>query len=474
LPVLRNQLTHIPQSWLRPVMIAGILLAVAVLAFTLAPYYVGLLLMLLWGLAGVLLFLYCPQWGLLALIAACLIVPFEMGTGTGTSLHAGILVLALLLGLWVVDMLILGRRRWLASSRPVLPLLLLVITTVLAFLSGQLPWFPTPSAPLAAQIGGLSIFVLCAGAFLLAAYQIQDLRWLEWLTWLFLALGTPYIATRLIPGLGGVLGPILQNGVFNQGLFWTWFVAMAFSQAVLNRHLRPIWRIVLFGLVLMAFYVSMLQLPGWTSGWLPGLIAVVVMLAAAAPELGTLVALGFGVVVALGASKVMDLLMIGDNTEFTLTSRLEAYRIVLDIIQTNPILGLGPANYYWYTHLYLIKGYRLPFNSHSQYIDLVAQTGLLGLAFFIWFAWEVGRLAWRLRTRVPAGFAQAYVYGVLGGLVGTLVAGILGDWFLPFVYNVGMAGLRSSIIGWFFLGGLVLVANEVLPSGARPDRECRS
>ena len=73
------------------------------------------------------------------------------------------------------------------------------------------------------------------------------------------------------------------------------------------------WRLLLFGLVLMAFYVSMVRPPGWPSGWLPGMIAVVVMLAAVAPRLGTLVALGFGVVVALGASKVMDLLMIGDS-----------------------------------------------------------------------------------------------------------------------------------------------------------------
>jgi hypothetical protein len=69
--------------------------------------------------------------------------------------------------------------------------------------------------------------------------------------------------------------------------------------------------------------------------------------------------------------------------------------------------------------------------------------------------WEIGRLGWRLRSRVPAGFAQAYVYGALGGLVGMVVAGIFGDWFLPFFYNVGLMGFRSSVLGWLFLGGLV-------------------
>jgi hypothetical protein len=66
-----------------------------------------------------------------------------------------------------------------------------------------------------------------------------------------------------------------------------------------------------------------------------------------------------------------------------------------------------------------------------------------------------------LRKQVPSGFAQAYVYGALGGLAGMVVAGMLGDWVLPFFYNVGLNGFRSSMIGWFFLGGLVSLEQMV-------------
>ena len=48
-----------------------------------------------------------------------------------------------------------------------------------------------------------------------------------------------------------------------------------------------------------------------------------------------------------------------------------------------------------------------------------------------------------------------------GGLIGTLVAGTLGDWVLPFFYNVGMNGFRSSILTWIFLGGLVIIERTV-------------
>jgi hypothetical protein len=123
---------------------------------------------------------------------------------------------------------------------------------------------------------------------------------------------------------------------------------------------------------------------------------------------------------------------------------------------------LGFANYYWYTPLFPIRGYAVSFNSHNNYVDIVAQTGLLGLVFFLWFLWEVGRLGWRLRNGVPAGFAQAYVYGSLGGLAGMVVVGMLGDWVLPFFYNVGLNGFRSSMLGWLFLGGLVSLEQMVI------------
>jgi hypothetical protein len=73
-------------------------------------------------------------------------------------------------------------------------------------------------------------------------------------------------------------------------------------------------------------------------------------------------------------------------------------------------------------------------------------------------------LGWYLRDRVPAGFAQAYVYGALGGLVGSLVAATLGDWMLPFVYNIGLSGFRTGILCWLFLGGLVAL-EQMLKEG---------
>jgi O-antigen ligase len=153
---------------------------------------------------------------------------------------------------------------------------------------------------------------------------------------------------------------------------------------------------------------------------------------------------------------------VASSEEYSVSTRLDAWSIVAQIIKSNPVLGLGFANYYWYTPLFHIRGYAVSFNSHNNYVDIVAQTGFVGLICFLLFLWQVGWLGWKLREQVPAGFAQAYVYGALGGLVGIFVVGMMGDWVLPFFYNIGLSGFRSSMFGWLFLGGLVSLEQMVI------------
>jgi hypothetical protein len=445
----RRWLDQIAKLWLRPLVIVGVLLASARWAPRASQRHLALLV----GAGMALVFLRWPPLGLATLIAASLIVPFAIGTGTQTSLNVTVLLLPLLIGLWLFDMVAHQRQVRLLPSRPAWPLLALVLVATLAFISGQLPWLAfAQTAPLRAQAGGLAVFLLSAGAFLLVAHQVRDLRWLQRLTWLFLALGGLHVAARLLPSPGRFVLRLFPPGATG-GLFWTWLVALAFSQAAFNRRLHLRWRLALGGLVLATFYANLFQAQSWASGWLPPLVAVLATLWAGAPRLGLLTTLAAGVLAARNTQEVINLIMI--NEEYSLVTRLEAWRILAEILKVNPILGLGPANYYWYTSLYPLLGWYVKFNSHNQYVDIIAQTGLLGLACFLWFAWEVGRLGWRLRARVPAGFAQAYVYGALGGLAGTLAAGMLADWVLPFVYNVGLDGFRASVLGWLFLGGLV-------------------
>ncbi len=439
---------------IRVAVITCVLLSSAILApkVTLGnSRYFRLLFLMIPGLAGVILLLRWPFLGLISIIISAFFVSYNLISNFNTAT----VLLGLMIGLWLFDMFVRQRRLSLYPSRPVAPALGFIFVAVLSFGFGQLPWFPTQSAPITAQVGGLAIFLLSMGGFLLVANQISSLRGLQWMTWLFLALGGIYIVGRIIPVIGEFTLSYYQEGSASS-IFWIWFVSLAFSQAIFNRSLDRRIRAVLLLLVAATLYVALIQAQGWTSGWLPPLVSLLVILMVGAFQLSMPVIFTAGVWAVIKAQKLVQLVMGGDN-EYSLMTRVEAWRIMLEIIKVNPVLGVGPANYHWYTPLFPILGYSVQFNSHNNYIDIVAQTGLLGLVCFFWFAWEVWRLGWRLRRLVPEGFAKAYLYSCLGAVIATMVSAMLGDWVIPFVYNVGLPGFRGSLFGWFFLGGLVVL-----------------
>jgi O-antigen ligase len=213
---------------------------------------------------------------------------------------------------------------------------------------------------------------------------------------------------------------------------------------------------LLIVLVLLTFYVAFTQGYEWKSGWVPPFVVVVALFAIRYRHLA-IFALPF--VMASALYITMDLIA---SDEYSWATRLDAWKIVLEISRISPLLGMGFANYYWYTPLIPIRGWRVSFNSHSQYVDLIAQTGYIGLLSFLWVFYALGRLSWRLSRQLTDGFERAYVHGVLAGIIATLVAAYLGDWVLPFAYNVGLNGFRASILPWIFMGGVISLEQMLL------------
>lgn len=439
-------LPGLSQLRLRPLLIMGELSLIAALAFVASRRELILVLILPMGVGVVLTFLRWPSLGLITASLAGLVIPFVGPSG----LNVTMVLIALLLGLWLLDMMVRKRQTQLAASRTLWPLLCFLTIAVFSFGFGQLPWLTfAVHAPLGAQLGGLAIVVLSAGTFLLAAHQIQDLRWLRMITWAFLAVGALYLLLRsVLPALGLPTRDLLpQIGT----VFFIWLPAMAFSQALVNEDLHPGWRLALGGLTLITLYVLFILKFEDKSGWLSAFVCIAAIIGARSWRVG----LALVPIAVLTALFMWSGLVSTD--EYSISTRFDAWSIMGQIIKINPLWGLGFANYYWYTPLFPIRGYAVSFNSHNNYVDIVAQMGLVGLVCYLWLLWEIGWLGWGLRKQAPAGFAQAYVYGALGGLAGMAVAGMLGDWVIPFFYNVGLNGFRSSMLGWLFLGGLVSI-----------------
>jgi hypothetical protein len=355
----------------------------------------------------------------------------------------------MLIGLWLMDMLIIKRYFHFIKSRTLLPVVIFLVLSVISFVMGQIPWFIFANqAPLDAQIGGFAIFVLSLLVMIATAHLIKDIKWLEIIVWFFIGFGTIYVFGRIfrLP-----VDRFYQFGFTAGSMFWTWLIALSFGQLIFNRGLKTSVKGFLLIVVLATFYVAIVQAYDWKSGWLPPLAVIAVIIGLRHPRLIYL-AIPIGLV---AAGYLTSELIASD--EYSWGTRVDAWIIVLTISRASPLLGLGFSNYYWYTPLFPIRGWRVSFNSHSQYVDLIAQVGILGLICFLWIFFEVGRLAWGLKDRLPDGFAKSYSYSVLAGVVGTLVAAFLVDWVLPFVYNIGFNGFRASILPWMFFGGLISV-----------------
>lgn len=398
------------------------------------------------GIAGLLTLLRYPNLGFILLFAGGMFIPFA---GPG-GFNASILTIMIMVVLWFFDMFVAKREFKFLVSRPIRPAFYMLLVCVLAFALGQIPWFVfARQAPLKAQIGGFTIYFFLVLTMIMTANILKDIRWLKIMVWTFIGFGFVYVLGRALQL--SFIDRIYSNGISANGMFWMWLTTLSLSQAIYNNHLKIRGRIFLYVVVLLTFYVSVVQQNDWKSGWVPSVLVAAVLIGF---KFKKFIPFTIPFVVMIAAYLAQDLI---STDEYSWGTRLDAWLVVLDITRASPIIGLGFANYYWYAQIFSIRGYNISFNSHSQYIDIIAQTGVLGLVFFVWIFVEIARLGWKLIYELPEGFGKAYAYGIFASVFGLLLAAFLGDWLLPFTYNVGLAGVRASVLTWVFVGGLIAI-----------------
>jgi hypothetical protein len=349
-----------------------------------------------------------------------------------------------------MDMFVVKREFKFVKSRPIRPAFYMLLVSIIAFAMGQIPWFVFANqAPIDAQIGGFAIYFFLVLAMIMTANVLREIKWLKVIVWTFIGLGFIYVLGRTLHL--DVIDRIYTHGVYANSMFWMWLVALPLSQAIFNNHLSIRTRVVLYGIVAMTFYVALVQQSDWKSGWVPAAVAAAALVGL---KFKKVIPFTIPFVVMVAAYLAQDLI---STDMYSWGTRVDAWLVVLDISRVSPIIGLGFSNYYWYAKVFSIRGYSIKFNSHSQFVDIIAQTGVLGLACFMWILIEIGRLAWKLMNQLPDGFAKGYAYGVFAGVLGSLMAAFLVDWLLPFAYNIGLDGVRASILPWIFFGGLISV-----------------
>ena len=130
------------------------------------------------------------------------------------------------------------------------------------------------------------------------------------------------------------------------------------------------------------------------------------------------------------------------------------------------LFGTGPAGYAAYYMSYFPTE---AMATHSNYLDIIAQTGVVGFVLCIWFfislAWQGYRLVSRLKGR--GDFIEGMANAVFAGTIACIVMMGFGDWLFPFAYTQTIAGFNYAVYNWIFMG-TVLVINRM--TEAQPNK----
>lgn len=415
-------------------------------------------------LLGVLVLVNRIELGLVAMLLSAVFVRFRLPTGTASEIVMSLLLCVGVLGLWIVNMVVGEQRLSLKPAAVNLPLLGFMITVVISLVWGRVfrdvlvHEFGSPFVAVASA----AVMCLLPASLLLAVNLVEDVRWLKAMVWVYLAAGLVSLVLSLSISLG--IGPtdtirqfVFDNGIVwinTHGLFSTWYAALALSLALFHRRLHVLLRAGLLVYVAGWVYWGFWLRTSWLSGWVPVFAVAGVIAFLRSKWLFVIVV----VIVVVGAGGYYWRTYLESETQISGVTRLAAYKVNWRITSKHLLFGTGPAGYAsYYMSYFPMEGMA----THSNYIDVIAQTGIAGTFFVLWFygaqAWG-GYSFWR-RLQDRGGFVESLSVAVLAGTAGCVVAMALGDWIFPFAYTQGIIGFDGAVICWLFMGSFWALRN---------------
>jgi len=109
------------------------------------------------------------------------------------------------------------------------------------------------------------------------------------------------------------------------------------------------------------------------------------------------------------------------GAERSVGGRLEIWGDTLDMIADRPVLGTGLNTFAWGHLPYRSSSTGIPQHAHNEYLEMVAEAGLVGGAICVWFLWLLGTTVLRELRRAPPGFETGLRLGAVASWVGIMV-----------------------------------------------------
>ena len=421
---------------------------------------------------GVFALLKRIELGLAAMLLSAVFVLFRLPTGTASEIVMSLLLCSGILVLWVVHMLLEEKRLSLKPFPVNAPLLAFMITVVISLIWGKAyrdVFVHDIGSPFVA-VASAAVMVLLPITLLLVANLVQNIRWLKIMVWLFLGAGLVSLVITLIIDLGIGPAPTIRELVFYNGVVWInthglfsmWYLSFALALALFHRRLHWVLRVALLVYAAGWVYWGFFQRITWLSGWVPAFAAAAVVAFMRSKKLFVI----FVIIAIVGAGGYYWRTSFEAETEESGVTRLAAYEVNWRVTGKHILFGTGPAGYAsYYMSYFPAEGMA----THSNYIDIIAQTGIVGTFFILWF---FGAQAWggyklRLELQGRGDFAESLSVAVLAGTAGCVIAMALGDWLFPFAYTQSITGFDAAMINWFFMGSLWALRHSLVSAQSK-------
>jgi hypothetical protein len=397
--------------------------------------------------------------GFVAMLLAAFLVRFRIPTGTDSEIVVSLMICAGCLALWILHMLVEEKRLAIKPAATNVPLLGFIATVAISWIWSRAfrdPLVHEAGHPLVSVAAGMVIIMLPV-CFLLVANNIRNIRWLQVLVGVLLLEGLVVLLLDIgssfgigaIQSISRFLGTNAFIHINSHGLLSMWCLSFALALALFNRRLHWIWTVLLAVYAIGWIYWGFILHTSWLSGWVPAFAAAAVVIFMRSKKLFVIALL----ILVIGAGGYYYQTAFESETQESGHTRLAAYAVNWRVTGKHLLFGTGPAGYASYYMSYFPTE---AMASHSNYIDILAQTGIIGSTFFLWFfgaqVWSSYKLGRHLQNR--GDFAEGLSAAVLGGTAGCVLAMALGDWLTPFAYTQGIIGFDMAMINWFFMGTL--------------------
>jgi hypothetical protein len=429
------------------------------------------LLLIVMAIAGALV-LYRLEIGVLAIVISSFLVRFSLPTGSATQIPASMVIALFVIGVWIVSLLLRGRIQ-LVRGAYLAPTLLFMLISLISVPYSWIILRPDLFGRGGAgrsglsfsfvQLGGVALMVLLPAVMLITANVLRDVKWFKVIFAIVVIVAIPELLQRV-----GVLGFGLGSFLLSTGASYAlWVVALSVSQALLNDTLQRWQRAGLLALAGIWLYYGAELGATWFSGWLPAFAALIFLAIVRSRWLFVAIVAAAIFLFALRPDHYIN--YVWNDAVNSDSNRFEIWQVIildLTLTKTNILLGAGPAGYLPFYESYY-PGHA--WVSHNNYVDIFAETGLIGFSTFLWMLWATFRVGWRQRKWMPTGFQRAMNMGILSGFVGTLLAMGLGDWHIPFVYNIGVPGFDVAVYGWLLIGAMFALGHMNDPNNASGD-----